>query len=344
MVKVSGFRRLLLVALVLIVCRNNLVGAVEFRTFNMPDPAAPAAGSDTAKTATIGGLWSKWKPYYTWLPPDTCGWDYASTAYWWIVFDGATVCSDTYGKSLAISARNTMGKAAALRTFKVNTGTIICTLDKSRKRAMYTMSINAPPATMRNLRNLRFRAAMRTVVARSNVVNVRSAVKGTGKFFSSDWVYNYWCNGCPLTPDWTNPNFAIENVTYSCTTTTPNSETCPYTCPDGFEPAAETDPVCIAAGWKFSWAQGTGGLPSCVSIAPATCGAINTALLPSDYNVATGDCSGTAIGDTCDMTCDNTIQNPDGLPVCIEDAGGNAVWDYSEIVACKFPLPPLPAP
>ena len=75
--------------------------------------------------------------------------------------------------------------------------------------------------------------------------------------------------GCPLTPDLTNTNFAIENVTYSCTTTTANSEACPYTCPDGFEPLADTDPVCIAAGWRFSWVQGTGGLPSCVSAAPA---------------------------------------------------------------------------
>ena len=67
----------------------------------------------------------------------------------------------------------------------------------------------------------------------------------------------------------TNPNFAIEDVAFSCNATTANGETCPYTCPDGFEPAADTDPVCVAAGWKFNWVEGTGGLPECVSAAPA---------------------------------------------------------------------------
>ena len=51
MVKASGLTRLLLVALVLIVCRNHLVGAQEFKEFNVS--AEPAADSVTG--ATIGG-------------------------------------------------------------------------------------------------------------------------------------------------------------------------------------------------------------------------------------------------------------------------------------------------
>ena len=175
MVKISGLKRLLLVALVLLVCRSNLVGAQEkFRIFDVG--AEPAA--DTANAATFGGLWSKWKPYYPWMPADTCGWDYASTAYWWVIFDGTTVCSNVYGRNLAASARAVMRRTTQLRPFKINTGTIICTRDSARKRVTYVVSVTGSPDTMRSLRNLRLRASMRSVVSRSNLMTVRGAARG----------------------------------------------------------------------------------------------------------------------------------------------------------------------
>ena len=177
MVKVSGLIRLLLVALVLLVCRNNLVGAQEVMTVEVGG-AEPEISGDVVTTAAFGGLRSKCKPYYPWLPADTCGWDFASTAYWWVIWDGTTVCNDAFGRSLAASARSVMGRERRLRTFGVRTGNVLCARDSAKKRVTYAITITGQAATMRSLRNPALRSVMRSVVSRSNVMTVRGAAKG----------------------------------------------------------------------------------------------------------------------------------------------------------------------